>query len=441
MKREIGIILGLVLLVRSNPMDQSLRYCFLSDGERSKTASEENGIAIEEDYPDNVGKMEFSFDLFHNLRSDDEEMNLFFSPHIIHQALTMALFGAKGETEQQLREVLRVNQTKLELVRKFLAETKVLRNSSGNSVELAVANRLFFSEEEPVRMCMRATFENDQIQFLDFKKSDEAERIINKWVEAETKGKIKDIIPKGELSPMSRIALASSVYFKGRWEQEFDKTRTKQSLFYVSPDKITQTQMMYLKGNFKHGVASALQSYIIDLPYKGNSHSMIILLPPFVAGSLNETISRLTADTFYSAVENLRYYKNEDYSFNDEVEIYFPKFKTEQTIQLTEALRSIGVVDLFNPEASNLTDFSEKPGLAFDSAIHKSYIEVNEEGSEAAAATIFLMSRQGRLHPLTKYEINRPFAYFVIDNTKGNEILFSGIFKTPKTAKIVTEIL
>lgn len=102
-------------------------------------------------------------------------------------------------------------------------------------------------------MCIRKNFEAEDIGFIDFSKPEEASRKINKWIESETKGKIKDVIPEGDLNPKSRIALANTAYFKGVWDQEFDKNATKMALFHVSSEKVTPTQMMYVKGNFRHG--------------------------------------------------------------------------------------------------------------------------------------------------------------------------------------------
>lgn len=99
-------------------------------------------------------------------------------------------------------------------------------------------------------------------------------------------------------------------------------------------------------------------------------------------------------------------------------------------------MKSLGVADLFDPKSADLSDFSEMPGLSFDTALHKTFLEVNEEGSEAASAVIFITSRQGRLHPLSRYVINRPFIFFIVDNTRASDILFAGIFKSPSASAL-----
>jgi len=173
------------------------------------------------------------------------------------------------------------------------------------------------------------------------------------------------------------------------------------------------------------GVSESLKSYILELPYEGEALSLFILLPPFTPNALEETISRLNSSTLREAMDEM---------YPDSIEVFLPKFKIQQSFELSKTLKSIGIVDLFDQNSSNLKDFSEKPGLSIESARHKSYLEVNEEGSTAAAATALIGTRSGRPLDQTRFVCNHPFVFFIMDNTLKN-ILFIGAFQTPKIEK------
>jgi len=299
------------------------------------------------------------------------------------------------------------------------------RSANTTQYNLKVANRIYFSTEEPVRPCVQEILDRE-IELLNFVNDTESSRhTINNWVETQTNGKIRDIVPSGFINTNTRLAIANSAYFKGSWEQQFKKSNTKISLFYISPKEVTQTYMMYQKGSFRHGTSEALKSYIIELPYEGEALSMFILLPPFAPNALEETISRLNSSVLREAMDGM---------YPDSIEVALPRFKIDQTLELNKALHSIGVVDIFDASKADLTEFSEKPNLSIGTAFHKSYVEVNEEGSEAAAATVLIDTRSGRPLEQTRFICNHPFIFFIHDNA-ANLVLFMGAFRTPKMEK------
>ncbi|ODN02111.1 Serpin B9 [Orchesella cincta] len=401
--------------------------CFKSDLVSEQPASEKATAEYQAVFYEQ--QLEFSLDMFHKLYNKENRTNLFFSPYSIHQALIMTYFGAGGETRKQLQTALHIKETdtKDELIRAFKMENFYQETRSENTTQydLKVANRIFFSDEEPVRPCVQEIF-SKEIELLNIVNETEKSREhINSWVEENTRGKIKDLIGSGHMDKETRIAIANAAYFKGSWEQQFKKSHTKLALFYVSQKEVTPTMMMYQKGSFRHGVSEELKAYIIELPYEGEAISMFILLPPFTPNALQDTISRLNASTLREAMDGM---------YPDSIEIFLPRFKIEQTFDLSQALRAVGVVDLFDEVAANLTDFSEKPGLAIGSARHKSYLEVSEQGSTAAAATALIGTRSGRPLDQTRFVCNHPFVFFIYDNALKN-ILFMGAFHTPKSAE------
>jgi len=164
-----------------------------------------------------------------------------------------------------------------------------------------------------------------------------------------------------------------------------------------------------------------LKSYILELPYEGEHTSMIVLLPPFTPNALEETIARLNASSLEEAMNDM---------VHDSIEVMLPRFRLSYTVSLTSALAELGIHDLFNQSSSDLSDFSSKPGLAVEEAIHKSYIEVNEEGATAAAATALIGTRSGRPLEQTRFVCNHPFIFMIYDHCT-KTVLFIGAMKKP----------
>ena len=383
------------------------------------------------------GSHDFSLRLFRALYwgAETEERNLFFSPHSLWSALTLAYFGAEGETQSGMEEAMGVaNLTKAEVMAAFRNITdKDIPEAGWQSAEpvesnntLRVANRLYFDKTENVRECMKELFKGELKQLDFLTASEEARRTINSWVEVMTADRIKDLIPEGAVDARTRIVLANAAYFKGTWHSKFKPENTSLELFYSSDKDFTFVNMMAQKGQFNFVVSEELQAHVLELPYLGKNITMYVLLPPFKDGALDKTVDALTPEAFQNAIGRM---------YPVEIRVKVPKFRVEETYEMSEKLSELGFENLFNASVSNLRGFSDSGDLALSAAIHKSFLEINEEGATAAAATALIINRSGRPKRPRQFLCNHPFMYVIYD--KGTQsMLFMGTFEHPKAASL-----
>jgi serpin B len=256
-----------------------------------------------------------------------------------------------------------------------------------------------------------------KISFADFVGDAEAERnTINSWVEEQTNGKITDIIPKGVLDALTRMVLVNAIYFKGDWTSQFKEYNTQEQEFYVTAEETVKAKTMYQTGKFR--LAEDADTQALEMLYKGNKLSMLVLLPKQKDGisKLEET---LTAEKLSGLVTTLR---------KTMVEVTFPKFKVETRYELIPPFTSLGMKDAF----ADAADFSGMDGtrnLNISAILHKAFVEVDEKGTEAAAATavgVTLMSAPS--YP--RFNADHPFLFLIRDNATGS-ILFMGRMVNP----------
>lgn len=221
------------------------------------------------------------------------------------------------------------------------------------------------------------------------------------------------------------MLVTNAVYFKSSWAHHFDQSKTKKDKFFVSPLEIIEVDMMNIySANFLYGISETLQAIAVELPYSNPDYSMIIILPEVNRG-LDSLLRDLTIDNLNELIHNM---------VDDDVNISLPKFKAEQEFELAGPLYSLGMKKVFDPRYSDLsTIFSEQNHTtsALNSVLHKSFIKVDEEGTEAAAATALIFARSGRPLFPTLFEANRPFLYLIRD-TSTNMILFLGTVRRPR---------
>ncbi|CAH3020002.1 unnamed protein product, partial [Porites evermanni] len=326
----------------------------------------------------------FALDLHEILRNEGNLVNenLFYSPASLLIALAMTCFGARGKTAEELASVLHLipDSSSGPNMKKFLSN---LNSSSDNNTKLLTANKLFIEKSLEILKSYRAgiqEFYESEISSLDYKqRTEEVREEINKWVEQKTNDKIKGLIPLGMLSSDTRLVLVNAIYFKGLWLQPFLKEETFPGTFFVAANQKVQVQMMRQEAHFKFFESEELGCQILELPYVGSKMSMVIFLPVETDG-LVSLEGRITYDNFAKSLSTLHSSRPE------EMEVFLPKFKLTQQFSLNDVLSRMGASEMF---IAGKADFS---GITADSlyvsqVVHKAFIEVNEEGTEAAAAS------------------------------------------------------
>lgn len=338
---------------------------------------------------------------------DGSGENFFFSPFSILSAFGMSYAGASGDTEREISSALGITQG----IHSSLGE---LTRNLDKSEYLSSANRVWLKSGLNLRQNYIDTlnlYYNSKPRELDMKgHNEESRREINEWVESKTNGKIKDLIQK--LDPETRMVLTNAVYFNAEWRKKFPKSATKDERFFTG-GTFKPVPMMKQRDDFMYAEVDGVK--VVMLPYKGRRLSMIVALPP---KDNADALNNLNAETFASWLEAMRDY---------DVDLWLPKFKTEKRYELKELFEALGVRLAF----TNYADFSgitDDEPLKADSVIHQTFIDVDEERTEAAAATAMMMlvgTAMPEKKPFAEFHADRPFTYFIRDNESGT-ILFMG---------------
>lgn len=368
------------------------------------------------------GNTAFALDLYQRLK--DQPGNLFFSPYSISSALAMTYAGARGQTESEMAKTLHFSPPQGDLHAAFSTLAAQLDEVQGKGrVALTVANSLWCQQSyhfadaflNLTRRQYRA-----ETRLVDFKNAAEAARgEINTWVERKTNEKIKDLIGPGMLTPLTRLVLCNAVYFKGKWALQFDPKRTEPVPFFTSPDKSLPVPMMWQESSFK--MADAGDVSLLELPYAGDDLSMIVLLPKAVDG-LPALERKLGADSLGKWMAELGQART------DKLFVWLPRFKTTCRFGLAKTLAAMGMPSAF----SGAADFSGMTGthdLFISDVVHKAFVEVNEEGTEAAAATGVVMTL-GMVSRPRIFKADHPFLFLIRENHTGS-ILFLGRITDP----------
>ena len=377
--------------------------------------------------PDNTaivrGDNQFAVDLYAQLDREQAGKNLFFSPTSISVALAMTAAGARGLTQSEMAEVLHLDAD-LAQVHSHYHRLLEQWNAVGEkrAYQLRVANRLWGQKGCSIRpefLALTRQQYGAEMLLVDFAQAEAASREINRWVEQQTNDKIKDLIPPSSLNAMTRLVLTNAVYFKGDWVQPFDKRNTREEDFAVSAQEKVKVPLMHQQA--KMGYAEEETFQVLELPYAGQELSMVVLLPKN-AGGLPELEKALTVDSLAALLSKLRV---------REVNAYLPKFKLETSFGLNPTLEAMGMKRAFTREA-DFSGISSTEALYISAVLHKAYVDVNEEGTEAAAATGVVMKAMAARHPqpIPVFRADHPFL-FLIRDTKTVSILFLGRLTKP----------
>ncbi len=366
----------------------------------------------------------FAFDLYS--RYKPEEGNVFFSPYSISTALAMTYEGARGKTAEEMKAAFYFPEDAEER-RAGYAKIYNRLNEGGKEYTLRTANALWAQKDYTFLEEYFSTIKNyygGGVTNLDFKAETEKSRVtINNWVEDQTNDKIKDIIPLGMLTRDTRLVLTNAIYFKGKWVLQFDEKKTVEDDFHVTSVNNVKVQMMSLSGEkakFDYAENDDLQ--MIELPYQGDELSMTILLPK------KNDIS--VAENYLDAqkMSSLQEMKSER-----QVRLYLPRFKFDTKYFMAEDLKEMGMPTAF----SDVADFSGMTGkndLQISEVIHQAFVEVNEEGTEAAAATVVIMDKisAGPPNQIPVFNADHPFIFMITEKVSGN-ILFMGRVENPNS--------
>jgi serpin B len=358
------------------------------------------------------GNTKFALDLYQKLRTT--EGNLFFSPYSISTALAMTYAGARGDNEIQIAQALHFLLGQKQLHPAFaLLETKLGEVGKKGHVQLRVANTLWPQKGYAFReefLALTKQYYGVLISAVDYGNAEAARHTINAWVEEKTESKIKDLIPPNILNALTCLVLVNAIYFKGNWASQFDPRLSHKAPFWVTPDEQVHVMLMTQKHEFRYGEGHGLQ--ILELPYAGDDLSMLVLLPREIdgLGKLEESLTVENLDRWTRHLEER------------EVVVFLPRFEITFPFRLDDTLKSMGMVDAFTGKA----DFSgmDKERLFISAVLHKAFVTVNEEGTEAAAATAVSMA-MCIPPPPPIFRADHPFVFLIRENSTGS-ILFLG---------------
>jgi len=367
------------------------------------------------------GNTAFALDLYARLKSADG--NLFLSPYSISTCLAMTYGGARGDTAVQMARTLHFAANPSQLAASFSDLQKQLNHQESQGIELNIANGLWGQQDHPFLPAFLHEAEKSygaKLKQVDFRaQADSARREINDWVDHQTSGKITDLIQRGVLDTTTRLVLVNAIYFKGRWVKEFDPRHTARAPFMVSSAQKSDASLMHLTSDLAYAEADGWQ--LLELPYVGDKLDLVVLLPREVEGlkGMEDSLNQSTLDRWLAQARPQK------------VEVFLPKFKLTAQFSLAKCLVEMGMADAFSGRA----DFSGMDGardLCLSAVVHKAFVDVNEEGTEAAAATATVARSMAvmRPRPTPVFRADHPFIFLIRDHHSGS-ILFLGRLVDP----------
>lgn len=364
----------------------------------------------------------FTTDLYQRLSM--QEGNLFFSPYSISVALAMTYAGARGETEQQMASTMHFDLPQDRLHPAFNSlNTELLKPAEGQEepgFTLNIANALWgqegfaFSQEFLDTLALNY---GAGMQAVDYSNPEKAREVINKWVEDQTKNKIKDLIPQGSIDEMTRLVLTNAIYFNAAWLRPFDKNETSDQPFTLLDGSEVDVPMMHQTASFGYSKGDGYE--VVELPYEGGKFEMLIVMPE--KGTYTEFEQSLDAAKLQSILDM---FPRENVA--PQIDLTMPKFKVESSFGLAETLAAMGMQDAFDVEKADFSGMTGRPDLYITDVVHKAFVDVNEEGTEAAAATGVIMGLKSMpVGEPIRVEVDHPFLFLIRDVETG-AVLFMG---------------
>jgi serpin B len=361
----------------------------------------------------------FAFDLLKQIAGEQPNANAFISPFSVSTVLQMVANGAAGETKTEMQRVLKTGGLPADALN-GATKSLNLSLSSQTNVILDLANAIWYREGirlKPGFVSVNSNFFQAKLASVDFGKPDSAQTI-NDWADKSTRGKIRQVV-QWPFPPLTRLVLANAIYFKGKWARPFDKKETKPHPFYLSGGGEERVPMMWQRGHCSYQEGDGFQA--VRLPYAGGRLQMYLLLPATNSSPI-KLLAALNDETWQNKILP---------RFMDrEGTLALPRFKIEYKVTLNDPLTALGMRNAFT-SAADFSAMADEP-LFVSEVKQNSYVEVNEEGTEAAAVTTVTMRSLAIMKPIEPFEmiVDRPF-FFVIGDSQTQAILFMGIVYEP----------
>lgn len=367
------------------------------------------------------GNNEFAFDLYRELaKKAKPDENIFFSPYSIRTALAMTYAGARSETAQQMKSVLQFNLPDEKLHPALGAMAHQNQGGKDKPFTLNVANALWGQRDFPFRpefLDLNRKYYSGGFREMDFVGDPgDSRRTINHWIAERTEDRIKELLKEEDLTTDARLVLTNAIYFKGTWERPFPKEQTEAEDFETKPGSRVKVPMMHGEGQFRYHAGTEFG--LLELPYRGDHLSMLILLPTKRSG-LREVEQAIAADQLRESMKSLS---------DHDGTVAMPRFKSDSRLNLNVPLKAMGMPLAFSGGA-DFSGIASPSSLQISSVIHQGTIEVNEEGTVAAASTAVMMavSSTGRVF---NFRADHPFLFVIVDRKTGT-VLFLGRLVSP----------
>ena len=353
--------------------------------------------------------------------------NVVFSPYSLSAALAMTAAGGRGATAEQVADALGLPRGPEALASAFGARDQALAEARGQSpgLALSVANALYPQRDYPVKPAflelIRTRFKGEATP-LDYAADPEAARVeINRWVETQTASRIQDLLAPGVLTRATRMTLVNAIYFKGRWATPFDVAQTQPAPFHVTGKAAVQAPLMQRRGPMRYAERNGLQA--VELPYAGNQFAMLVLLPApdQTAAGVAQSLAEKGLGAWEAALAET------------DVTLFLPRFTCTWSRECMQTLQALGMTALFDAAAADLSGIAGQPGeLVVSAVVHKAFVEVAEEGTEAAAATAVAIKMTAFRPPERPvvFRADRPFVFLIRERASGC-VLFAGVVNTP----------
>ncbi len=371
-----------------------------------RALTEEESKLVNEDYA-------FGFKLFREIVATAEDTaNIFISPLSVAMALGMTYNGARGETQEAMQATLELSEMSLQEVNESYCSLIDLLREADSKVDFRIANSIWYRDDFTVKdefIDLSETYFDAVVRALDFDDPASVD-VINDWVKENTNGKIEEIIDG--IGPLTVMYLIDAIYFKGIWEYEFPEDSTRADSFQLADGSFVPCEMMRLTDSLSYFENELFQA--VDLSYGNGCYGMVVILPweGVDLDSLIEGMDQAVWDEWMAGFSE------------DEVVLEMPKFTLEYGLTLNDVLTALGMGIAFDEERADFSGISEEQ-VWIDSVLHKTFVQVDEEGTEAAGVAVVVLERE-----VLRMRVDRPFMFVIWERNSG-VILFMGRLTRP----------